>query len=172
MYNIPVYILSTGSLQNHYKIVVSCVYQIFRGKYSQILLLRSKPFFAWPSQILLFSINTSLFDSHCNIMIFAYRVFFCLWLKTNLSVYILETLNAFFVIATFLYWMKSWQWIPQVLFIVKKKTKDSHLQKYSIDAFSSLCLYKIIEINQPMNSNCFHSQENSKKSLTHLLDKQ
>ena len=67
MYNI--YTLSRGSLQIHYKIV-SCVYQIFIYTCSQILLLWSKPFFSWQSQILLFSFHKSLFDSHCNAMSF------------------------------------------------------------------------------------------------------
>ena len=55
-------ILSKGRLLNQYK-KVFFVYQISLWTRSQILMLRSIPFFAGPSQILLFSIRTSFYYS-------------------------------------------------------------------------------------------------------------
>ena len=95
----------------------------------------------------------------------------CNWKQTSQSTSLKHLMHFLWLQLFCIGWNHDSEFLKFYL-LLKKKTKDSHLQKYSIDAFSSLCLYKIIEINQPMNSNCFHSQENSKKSLTHLLDKQ
>ena len=58
----------------------------------QRLMLQSKLFFTWLSQILLFSIHTSFLTHyflkylHCKTMIFVYRVFFwCNWKQTSRS---------------------------------------------------------------------------------------
>ena len=51
-------------------------------------------FFSWPSQILMFSLRTSRFNSQLPNV---YRVFFYQQLETNLSVSCLEVLNAFVI---------------------------------------------------------------------------
>ena len=105
-------------------------------------------FFAWPSQILMFSLRTSRFNWQLPNV---YRVFSYQQLETNLSVSCLEVPNAF-VIQVFIsllfffsfYWVKLKIIFGIVLFSPREKYREgNHLWQWIIDIFITVRPYKL-----------------------------
>ena len=116
----------------------------------QILMRPSKPFVAWPSQILLFFIRTSLFDLLCKAMIFVNRFSFCLQLGTNFSVSCLKRQSALSCDCKLLSEIKRYAAVNSASFIHWKNPRIILVCR-SIDTLSCECLHKIIELNQLAN---------------------
>ena len=116
----------------------------------QILMRPPKPFVAWPSQILLFFIRTSLFDLLCKAMIFVNRFSFCLQLETNFSVSCLKRQSALSCNCKLLSEIKRYAAVNSASFIHWKNPRIILVCR-SIDTLSCEYLHKIIELNQLAN---------------------
>ena len=126
-------------------------------------MLRSKPLFSWPREILFFALRTSLFDSQ---LLNVYRGFFCLQLDTNLSVPCLEAQNTFFAIQVVLFFFFLLGEMKDIFSLVlfspmEKKRKDNyrHLWQWIITIFTITQPYSCT-LNEKQKHGLFYLKDN------------